>query len=104
LKQGREGHGRNFSFFLTCPHHAPFPMGVSRGTTGQKNQGLFIFFIVCMIQDLRRTFVIASAAKQSRNAANGKTGLPRLLRRLAMTMCVSPMINISDKTKEPDDE
>jgi hypothetical protein len=47
---------------------------------------------------------IASAAKQSRNAANGKTGLPRLLRRLAMTMCVSPMINISDTTKEPDDE
>ena len=45
-----------------------------------------------LAQDLRRTFVIASAAKQSRNAATGKTGLPRLLRRLAMTMCVSPIV------------
>jgi hypothetical protein len=62
--------------------------------------GVHLFFLIVslpvrgreMIQDLRKTFVIASAAKQSRHAATGKTGLPRLLRRLAMTMCVSLMI------------
>jgi hypothetical protein len=31
----------------------------------------------------------ASAAKQSRNTVTAKTGLPRLLRRLAMTLSVS---------------
>jgi hypothetical protein len=44
-----------------------------------------------VFQDLRITLVIASAAKQSRHAASEKTGLPRLLRRLAMTLCVSPI-------------
>ena len=63
-------------------------------------KGVRLFFLIFllprgereMIQDLGKTFVIASAAKQSRNAATGKTGLPRLLRRLAMTMCLSLMI------------
>jgi hypothetical protein len=63
-------------------------------------KGVRLFFLIFplprgereMIQDLRKTFVIASAAKQSRHAATGMTGLPRLLRRLAMTMCVSLMI------------
>jgi DsbC/DsbD-like thiol-disulfide interchange protein len=39
----------------------------------------FVFFVGLM------HIVIASAAKQSRDAAMGMTGLPRLLRRLAMT-------------------
>jgi hypothetical protein len=63
-------------------------------------KGVRLFFLIFllprgereMIQDLRKTFVIASAAKQSRHTATGMTGLPRLLRRLAMTMCLSLMI------------
>jgi GDP-D-mannose dehydratase len=45
---------------------------------------VFSALVTKIKQDLRTPFVIARAAKQSRNAAVRKTGLPRLLRRLAI--------------------